>query len=327
MPEFDRELAYRCEQCGSAGLDVSSAEARCHVCGAAWLVRYGIVDFLVNPTEAALAELMGLATENDLDAGDLAATKFMLTDHIQGLDELKALSEGTAIDYYNQTWATFTEGVERAGITRRAPVLEIGAERKLPKLNECRNRGAGDCYALNLFFHVQRESPIVAWCHRAVADMHSLPYVDGFFDLVIVSATAHHSTDLPGFFREINRVLRPGGRAVIVNEAVEGYVKKLGSSRRHERDEQIHEEEIRYPAYRSAIESSGLRFHPFVPRYFLERLQGPVHRETRFYWIARALSEVACRSPATASALLKASRAPASAILGFPLNAVLTKPS
>ena len=327
MPEFVRELAYRCEHCGSTGLDISSAKASCHVCGATWLVRYGIVDFLVNPTETALQELRGLATENGLDAGDLAATKFMLTDHIEGLDELKAVSEGTAIDYYSQTWGTFTEGVERAGITPGAPVLEIGAERKLPKLNECRNRGAGDCYALNLFFHIERESPIVGWCHRAVADMHALPYVDGFFDLVIVSATAHHSTDLAGLFREINRVLRPGGRAIVVNEAVEGYIKKLGSRHHHDRDEQIHEEEIRYTAYRSAIKSSGLTFKPFVPRYFLERLQGSVHRDTRFYWIARALSEVACRNPAAATTMLKASRGPASAILGFPLNAVVAKPS
>ena len=64
MPELVRELAYRCEHCGAIGLDVSSAQASCPVCGATWLVRHGIVDFLVNPTEGALQELRGLATEN-----------------------------------------------------------------------------------------------------------------------------------------------------------------------------------------------------------------------------------------------------------------------
>lgn len=51
-----------------------------------------------------------------------------------------------------------------------------------------------------------------------VADAESLPYPDDSFDLVIGHAVIHHIPDVEQAFREIIRVLRPGGRFVICGE-------------------------------------------------------------------------------------------------------------
>lgn len=48
-----------------------------------------------------------------------------------------------------------------------------------------------------------------------VADAHDLPFPEGFADYVISRSTIHHWTAPPRALREIYRVLRPGGVALI----------------------------------------------------------------------------------------------------------------
>jgi SAM-dependent methyltransferase len=51
-----------------------------------------------------------------------------------------------------------------------------------------------------------------------VADAEALPFDDASFDLVIGHAVLHHLPDLDRAWREIHRVLRPGGVAVFAGE-------------------------------------------------------------------------------------------------------------
>jgi ubiquinone/menaquinone biosynthesis C-methylase UbiE len=51
-----------------------------------------------------------------------------------------------------------------------------------------------------------------------VADAEALPYDDDSFDLVIGHAVIHHIPDVEQAFREMVRVLRPGGRLVVCGE-------------------------------------------------------------------------------------------------------------
>jgi len=51
-----------------------------------------------------------------------------------------------------------------------------------------------------------------------VADAESLPYDDNTFDLVVGHAVLHHIPDVEKSFREVLRVLKPGGRFVFAGE-------------------------------------------------------------------------------------------------------------
>ena len=48
-----------------------------------------------------------------------------------------------------------------------------------------------------------------------VADVAAMPFPDESFDLVVSSYAAHHWPDRHAGLMEVNRVLRPGGRAII----------------------------------------------------------------------------------------------------------------
>jgi ubiquinone/menaquinone biosynthesis C-methylase UbiE len=52
------------------------------------------------------------------------------------------------------------------------------------------------------------------------ADATSLPFGEGEFDLVTCRIAAHHFPDVAGFVREVLRVLRPGGRALVIDNIV-----------------------------------------------------------------------------------------------------------
>ena len=64
-----------------------------------------------------------------------------------------------------------------------------------------------------------------------VADAERIPYEDNTFDLVVGHAVLHHIPDLPAAFREILRVLKPGGRFVFAGEPTkigDRYARRLG---------------------------------------------------------------------------------------------------
>jgi ubiquinone/menaquinone biosynthesis C-methylase UbiE len=64
-----------------------------------------------------------------------------------------------------------------------------------------------------------------------VADAESIPYDDATFDLVVGHAVLHHIPDVELAFREVLRVLKPGGRFVFAGEPTtvgDWYARKLG---------------------------------------------------------------------------------------------------
>jgi len=64
-----------------------------------------------------------------------------------------------------------------------------------------------------------------------VADAEAIPYDDDTFDLVVGHAVLHHIPDVEQAFREVLRVLRPGGRFVFAGEptrAGDWYARHLG---------------------------------------------------------------------------------------------------
>jgi len=56
---------------------------------------------------------------------------------------------------------------------------------------------------------------------RIKADIFSVPLGDGSVDYIVSLAALHHEPDLAGVFREMRRLLKPGGRAVIADAAAD----------------------------------------------------------------------------------------------------------
>ncbi len=64
-----------------------------------------------------------------------------------------------------------------------------------------------------------------------IADAERIPYDDDTFDVVVGHAVIHHIPDVEAAFREMLRVLRPGGRFVIAGEPTrigDRYARRLG---------------------------------------------------------------------------------------------------
>src|SRR5260370_4603196 len=56
----------------------------------------------------------------------------------------------------------------------------------------------------------------LAWVECRIADIAALPYADGAFNAVIAVQSLEYLPDLDAGLRQIHRVLRPGGRLIVV---------------------------------------------------------------------------------------------------------------
>lgn len=71
-------------------------------------------------------------------------------------------------------------------------------------------------------------------CFFAVqAELEHLPFVANSFDLIIANASAHYATEVRAFFAEAARVLRPGGKLVVLDSPV--YRDQAAVAAAHER--------------------------------------------------------------------------------------------
>jgi SAM-dependent methyltransferase len=109
---------------------------------------------------------------------------------------------------------------------------------------------------------------------RVAATMTALPFVDATFDLVFASATIHHSDALETAFGEFARVLKRGGKAILVNEPVQGILRSADSFGAEDKAAGMNEHIYRLRDYRSAAARAGFETRVLFPADLEKQMRG-----------------------------------------------------
>lgn len=208
----------------------------CASCKKKYTLKDGIADFLADPTPEILKESEGAHAEIRIhtkegekfrvDKESIQRFKNLFLSMPYG-DDSYFFKEGGSFQNFSESAHRFYTLVDRWKIGPGQRVLEIGAgfcwaSRELAKkgcdlvsIDICNYLEIADLYIRdNLFFE------------RFYADMDVLPFKDGTFDIIFAAAAIHHSSDLEKTFKEFKRVLKPGGRLIMINECFIGLLEK-----------------------------------------------------------------------------------------------------
>lgn len=251
------------------------------------------------------------------------AVRIQQLDSISTFDQRLQVSATDTNQYYQQTQLNFQQAVQSLGDLRVKRVLEVGSETDYHFLKHFLNRGAR-CHAINLFFQRQEPDPFLEWPEKSLADMNQLPFQDGVFDLVLFSATLHHSSNLEETMRGVARVLRPGGVALVLSEQIGGMLKR--TDRYQHRNELIHETYHPFRKYHAGFVAAGFQPTYLFSRYFDERLAAAdINPNRRFARVGKMVSAL-WKMPGFRALAHGPLLRPAHVLFGFPLNAILRKP-
>jgi SAM-dependent methyltransferase len=102
----------------------------------------------------------------------------------------------------------------------RSRILDVGCGRYLRFCREF--AGVARVFGVDLERAFETDNQANPFAVRA--DVAALPFAAGSFDMVISRSVVEHLEDPPAAFAEILRVLRPGGRAVIITPNKYDYV-------------------------------------------------------------------------------------------------------
>ncbi len=236
----------KCPGCGNSSLEliqgivnqleVRSGKLLCPGCAAEYRIEDGIINFLHNVNESVLRERKAM-DEDDYITDD-SGNKFKITDEVirKFGDKFLAFPEGDGSSFFKKGGSfqstaeasdRFYSAMEDLRLTGKERILEIGACFSYASFKFAQ-KGCS-VVALDISNYLKVSSLYVekAYFERLFSDMHHMPFVDNSFDIVFGSAVLHHSKNLKAVFAEIRRVLRPGGRLVLINEAGRGVWEKI----------------------------------------------------------------------------------------------------
>jgi ubiquinone/menaquinone biosynthesis C-methylase UbiE len=207
-------LTLRCPECHHPGLDGAAGELVCAGCGARFPVdaRTGVA--------ALLARRSGTEQKADIRAwwGDLYEQLYGPTDRSLTPESLEALLSETE-DLFRRRRLLPVVEMPLAEL-RGKQVLEIGpgggAHSCLFKRHGAQVT-AVDITPERAMSTAFKLSLIKGGEGRAFnADAENLPFADASFDIVYSNGVLHHSADTDRTLAEVHRVLKPGGRAVLM---------------------------------------------------------------------------------------------------------------
>jgi SAM-dependent methyltransferase len=308
---------------------VSDGTVRCPTCNVSWPVGpHGAVNAIDKPAKSVLHEIDGMRSEHPGQYPTLDSFFFQQVEQVSKFEDRVRGIEGEPKNYYHSTELNFRYAFDKLGIIGSERVLEVGAEHDYPFLRAFRDRGC-ECFATNLFFCYE---PSQAPCAQVVlGDMNNLPYRNAVFDVVLLSATSHHSPDLPGLLAELSRVTRPGAWVLLLNDPTDGLFKHaldrigMGAKKGGERHALVNENEYPVSAYRRLARATGFDVvESFFSVYYDQKLRSGDVAGVRFSLLAR-LASLAWRIGPLRTLLKKVALYPGQMIIGLELNLILRK--
>jgi arsenite methyltransferase len=85
------------------------------------------------------------------------------------------------------------------------------------------------------------------WVHLDEGDANALPYPDGAFDAAVSTQVYEYVADVEGALKELRRVLRPGGRALVLDTDADSLVWHTADRELHRRVLAAWEEHLAHP--------------------------------------------------------------------------------
>lgn len=301
-------------------------EYRCGACGHAYQVKQGVVNGLTKLSNDTRNELLGMIRESG--ESDTTPEEFMVrvVEKVDSFEERCALSRDMIFDYYGSCLLHFKQAADKLEITGEESVVEVGSELDFPFLQYFSEKGC-ECFATNIYFRVDRDDSSGHVATRTLGDMNCLPYADESFDIVLFSATLHHSNDLELVASEIARILKPGGTMIAINEPVAGLIKQLSKRRdcpKPQRHDEINENEYSLFSYLGAFKRHGLTGQTFFPNYYDIKLQSGQLSGQRFGIIGKVVSRF-WQNKMVRKCLMKYGLPVGQVIIGLQFNAILKK--
>lgn len=196
--------------------EIRQGQVQCLACHSQFDITEGILNLLLAPTPAILNEQRGWSALEKM----VTNTDELMLSLSDGIGEHKSAWAVLANNFHYMWPQLKLKGGER--------VLDLGSGRCW----STRFFARSGCYAVGIDVLLTKYVGLLTadvyinqegvYFERVCGDMNDLPFRKERFDLIFVNATLHHSTDLSMTVRQMNRVLKPGGRIVIISEPVVG---------------------------------------------------------------------------------------------------------
>lgn len=320
-----QKLGFKCVKCHHAELDILEADVLCPNCNARYPILNGVYDFLGAPSPDVIKEITGMALENGYSKENYMDFRVKTKEVPKTLDQKIEMTKEGHNQYYLQTKLNFDQAKKELGDDFKGKrVLEIGACYDYYFLSPFKDQGA-ECFGLNLHYHITEEQEFKDFPVKVIGDMNLIPFVDQFFDVVIISATSHHSNTPEVLVDELYRVLKHGGHCLMINDPIDGLLKNIGSVAEYDRHDHINENEYGLIRYNKMFKKSGFKYkHLFSDYYDQKLLKAKIHPDTRFALIASLVAGL-WKISAFRWLIKKYFLSIAQLIFGFPLNVVLYK--